>query len=55
MTPVMKLWIWQWIVIVPAFVNVIGFDPLENTVVSKLPSSAVSEWFVPSSFVTCTV
>jgi hypothetical protein len=41
--PVMKLWILQWMLNVPALDSVIVLDPLENTPVSNDPSVAVSE------------
>jgi len=54
-SPCIELWISQWYLNVPAFSALIVFDPLENGVVSKLPSSAVMLWLVPSSFVTVMV
>lgn len=51
----MVLWITQWYATVPAFSALNVFDPLENGWVSKLPSSAVTLWLVPSSLVTVIV
>src|SRR6476620_5953443 len=44
----------QWYVYVPGLVTAICFVPEANFPVSKAPSSAVTEWLVPSSFSTVT-